>query len=83
MNNEFAKIQELVIILIIKIKIENESSKRVETENTFVSTISDVMQRIKEEFNKEKDKREDFEENIFALLEETCSKLVNNNSYKD
>jgi len=74
MNNEFGKIQEL---------IENESSKRIETENTFVQTISEVMQRIKEEFNKEKDKREDFEENIFTLLEETCTKLTNNNSYNE
>ena len=74
MNNEFGKIQEL---------IENESSKRIETENTFVQTISEVMQRIKEELNKEKDKREDFEENIFTLLEETCTKLTNNNSYNE
>ncbi len=41
------------------------------------------MQRIKEEFNKEKDKREEFEENIFTLLEETCAKLINTNPYSD
>jgi len=41
------------------------------------------MQRIKEEFHREKEKREDFEENIFTLLEETCSKLVNNNTQNE
>ena len=41
------------------------------------------MQRIKEEFNKEREKREEFEEYIFKLLEDTCSKLsVDNHAYE-
>ena len=41
------------------------------------------MQKIKSEFNKERKQREDFEENIFNLLEETCEKLSLNNNYDD
>ncbi len=86
MNNEFAKLQELVNFIKIKLcltltQIETESGKRVETENTFVQTISDVMQRIKEEFNKEREIREEYEDNIFTLLEETSNRLVSNNAY--
>jgi len=33
---------------------------------------------VKEELENEKSKREDFEENIFNILEETCNKLANN-----
>ncbi len=37
------------------------------------------MQRIKEEFNKEKEKRELFEDNVINLLDETCSKVIYQN----
>jgi len=36
------------------------------------------MQRIKEEFNKEKEKREEFEENTMNILDEACSKIIYN-----
>jgi hypothetical protein len=34
------------------------------------------MGKVKNEFNKEKKQREEFEENIFSLIEETCTKLA-------
>jgi hypothetical protein len=36
------------------------------------------MQKVKGEFIKEKKQREEFEENIFSLLEETLAKLSHN-----
>ena len=35
------------------------------------------MNKVKGEFNKEKKQREEFEENVFSLIEETCNKLAN------
>jgi hypothetical protein len=34
------------------------------------------MLKVKEEFGKERQQREEFEENIFNLLEETCTRLA-------
>ena len=36
------------------------------------------MDKVKGEFNKEKKQREEFEENVFNLIEDTCTKLANN-----
>ena len=36
------------------------------------------MQRIKEEFNKEKEKREEFEENVLIILDDSVTKMVYN-----
>ena len=35
------------------------------------------MGKVKSEFSKEKKQREEFEENVFSLIEETCTKLAN------
>ena len=65
------------------IYIESEAKKREECESTFVSTIEELMQKFKEEFRKERIERykfsnfrEEFEENIFNLLEDTFTKIA-------
>ena len=52
-----------------------ETKKREESESTFVSTLEEIMKKVKNEFAKERKQREEIEENIFGLLEETFSKL--------
>ena len=37
------------------------------------------MDKVKNEFNKEKSQREEFEENVFSLIEDTCTKLASSN----
>ena len=34
------------------------------------------MEKVKNEFAKEKKQREEFEENVFNLIEDTCTKLA-------
>ena len=57
--------------------IDNERKKREESENTFVQNLEEIMGKVKSEFSKEKKQREEFEENVFSLIEETCTKLAN------
>jgi hypothetical protein len=71
MNSEFGRVHEL---------IETETKKREESENTFVGSLEEIMQKVKGEFNKERKQREEFEENIFTLIEDTCNKLANCNN---
>ena len=47
--------------------------------NSFVKNLEEIMEKVKNEFNKEKKQREDFEENVFNLIEETCTKLATSN----
>lgn len=68
--------------MLLFIYIEIESKKREECESTFVSTIEELMLKFKEEFKKEKAERykmtkfrEEFEENIFNLIEQTFTKI--------
>jgi hypothetical protein len=75
-NRELSNLNEKIS----KIKAyprDSGTDKRKETENVFVNSLGEVMQKVKGEFEKEKRKREDFEENIFTLLEETCTRLAN------
>jgi hypothetical protein len=70
MNQQFSEVHEL---------LDNEHKKREESENAFVKNLEEIMEKVKEEFNKEKKQREDFEENVFNLIEDTCTKLANSN----
>jgi len=69
MNDEFMKAHNL---------IANDTRQREENEDKILMALKDIMKKVKEELENEKTKREDFEENIFNILEETCNKLANN-----
>ena len=70
MNQQFIEVHEL---------IENEKKKREESENAFVQNLGEIMEKVKSEFAKEKKQREEFEENVFNLIEDTLIKLVSSN----
>ena len=70
MNQQFGEVHDL---------IDEEKKKREESENLFVKNLEDIMDKVKNEFKKEKNQREEFEENVFNLIEETCTKLAANN----
>ena len=70
MNQQFIEVHEL---------IENEKKKREESENAFVQNLGEIMEKVKAEFAKEKKQREEFEENVFNLIEDTLIKLVSSN----
>ena len=44
-----------------------------------MKNLEEIMEKVKNEFNKEKKQREDFEENVFNLIEDTCTKLATSN----
>lgn len=69
MNDEFLKVHNLV---------SNEGRQREENEDKILLALKDIMKKVKEELESERVKREDFEENIFNILEETCNKLASN-----
>ena len=70
MNQQFGEVHNL---------IEEERKKREESENSFVKNLEEIMDNVKGEFNKEKKQREEFEENVFNLIEDTCTKLASSN----
>jgi CRISPR/Cas system CSM-associated protein Csm2 small subunit len=70
MNQQFGEVHNL---------IEEERKKREESENAFVKNLEEIMDKVKGEFNKEKKQREEFEENVFNLIEDTCTKLASSN----
>ena len=43
------------------------------------SLSDEIMEKVKNEFSKETKQREDFEENVFNLIEDTCTKLATSN----
>ena len=69
MNDEFMKAHNL---------IANDTRQREENEDKILMALKDIMKKVKEELENEKVKREEFEENIFNILEETCNKLASN-----
>ena len=60
--------------------IDNQIHKREEIDGNYKKEINEIMDKIEEESNRQKKKREEFEENIFTLMEDTLIKLINNNS---
>ena len=56
-----------------------KKKKREESENAFVHNLEEIMEKVKNEFAKEKKQREEFEENVFNLIEDTCTKLASSN----
>ncbi|MCQ2818496.1 MAG: hypothetical protein MJ252_14605 [archaeon] len=70
MNQQFGEVHDL---------IDEEKKKREDSENLFVKNLEEIMEKVKTEFKKEKKQREEFEENVFNLIEETCTKLASSN----
>ena len=56
-----------------------KKKKREESESSFIQNLEEIMQKVKSEFAKEKKQREEFEENVFNLIEDTCTKLASSN----
>lgn len=69
MNDEFMKAHNL---------IATDARQREDNEDKILSSFKDIMKKVKDELDSEKNKREHFEENIFNILEETCNKLASN-----
>ena len=53
------------------------SSKTEESKTTYQVTLLDIQSRVKDQLEKERKHRDNFEENIFSILEDTCNKLIN------
>ena len=60
-------------------KIKAEQIIKEDNKKEFQANCKELMSKINEEFQKEEAKREDFEKNIFDLIEETCIKLTEDN----
>lgn len=73
-NSEFGKLYDI---------LDEDIAKRDESEKTFESTLEDIKKRVYEEYEKERSARENFEENIFKLLEETCFKMSSYDEERD
>ena len=69
MNDEFMIAHNL---------IATDARQREDNEDKILSSFKDIMKKVKDELDSEKNKREHFEENIFNILEETCNKLASN-----
>lgn len=69
-NEEFTKINESLN----ELKSKNEESRSIYSE-----TLTDIRKKVKDQMYYEQTKRKDFEENIFAILEDTCNKLIEAN----
>jgi hypothetical protein len=59
----------------INSKIEISVSNREENEKILLTSFQEVNNKVKSQIADEKLKREKFEENIFALLEETTKQI--------
>lgn len=60
-------------------KIKVEQTIKEDNKKEFQANCKELMTKINEEFQKEEAKREDFENSIFDLIEETCIKLTEDN----
>ena len=69
-SNEFGNVYEL---------IKTEQTIKEDNRKEFDSNIKELMSKISEEFKNEDKKREDFEKNIFDLIEDTVVKLSEEN----
>ena len=69
-NNEFGNVYEL---------IKTEQTIKEDNKKEFDNNIKELMTKINEEFKNEEKKREDFEKNIFDLIEDTVVKLSEDN----
>ena len=56
-------------------QIEDEDNIKDSNKEMFIKNCKEISDKIDEEFVKERGKREEFEMNIFDLIEETCVKL--------
>jgi hypothetical protein len=56
-------------------QIEDEDNIKDSNKEMFIKNCKEISDKIDEEFIKERGKREEFEMNIFDLIEETCVKL--------
>lgn len=50
----------------------------MESEHEITNSLKQIMVKVRNEFNSEKQKRELFEENILRLLEETTLQIAKN-----
>ena len=71
MNQKFVEVHDAIDI---------QKQKREGIEGEYDNHINEVLEKMKEEFNKQKKNREEFEENVFTLIEETCTKLASYNA---
>ena len=69
-SNEFGNLYEL---------IKTEQTIKENNRKEFDTNIKELMSKISEEFKNEDKKREDFEKNIFDLIEDTVVKLSEEN----
>lgn len=69
MNEQFQKVHD---------EIDVKRAKRVDNERAFAQSVENVYDKVKDEFAKEQQQRESFEENVFTLIEDVCTKLVSN-----
>lgn len=63
-------------IEVMKNEIKEEESKREDNMNLLSNNLKEIENQINEEFEKNRKIREEFEENIFNLLEKTCIRLT-------
>lgn len=56
-------------------QIQEEQNIKTENKETFIKNCKKISGKIDEEFKRERKKREEFETNIFDLIDETCYKL--------
>ena len=71
MNQKFIEVHDAIDV---------QKQKREGIDGEYDNHINEVLEKMKEEFNKQKKNREEFQENVFALIEETCTKLASYNS---
>lgn len=69
-SNEFGNLYEL---------IKTEQTIKENNRKEFDTNIKELMSKISEEFKNEDKKREDFEKNVFDLIEDTVVKLSEEN----
>lgn len=56
-------------------ELEKQKNSRKERENAIEDMLKDIIKRVGDELLVEKEEREQTEEKILLLLEDTCSKL--------
>ena len=59
----------------IKQELKDEEDKTNSNIETLSQNINQLEIKINDEFDNQKKQREDFEENVLSIIEQTCSEL--------
>ena len=63
----------------IKENIEQQKQRRENYEKNNENNINEFMEKTNDEINLYKKNKEDFQDNVFTIIEDTCLQLAENN----